>query len=194
MDFLSRTNFICDCLSQSTTKIKNTFSCCFLLGPIGSLCKYTYYYCHSLFQPSLQFLLSPAANSWESRMPDSCRDLMQESTSSSPVVSSSSMSFCPSTHKGRGHEKGITLVLVLGLNNNKMQKRPKKPALDLMQFNFSSTELQEREEKKQPRLSQRNICQQSQTFFPLISDFAAYDILRDQIGQYFIFTHWPHES
>lgn len=43
-----------------------------------------------------QFLLSPAANSWESRMPDSCRDLMQESTSSRPVVSSSSMSFCPS--------------------------------------------------------------------------------------------------
>lgn len=59
-----------------------------------------------------QFLLSPAAKSWESRIPDSCRDLMQESTSSRPVVSSSSMSFCPSMGKDTEQEKEMTLVLV----------------------------------------------------------------------------------
>lgn len=35
-----------------------------------------------------------------SRIPDSCRERMQESTNSKPVVSSSSMSFCPSAGKG----------------------------------------------------------------------------------------------
>lgn len=42
-------------------------------------------------------LLSPVEVSCESKMPDSWSDRMQESTSSRPVVSSSSMSFCPST-------------------------------------------------------------------------------------------------
>lgn len=52
-----------------------------------------------------QVSLSPAENSWESRMPDSCRDLMQESTSSRPVVSSSSMSFCPSMQSTKAQDK-----------------------------------------------------------------------------------------
>lgn len=46
-------------------------------------------------------LLSPVEMSCESKMPDSWRDRMQESTSSRPVVSSSSISFCPSTSHQR---------------------------------------------------------------------------------------------
>lgn len=46
-------------------------------------------------------LLSPVEMSCESKMPDSWRDRMQESTSSRPVVSSSSISFCPSTSNPR---------------------------------------------------------------------------------------------
>lgn len=44
-------------------------------------------------------LLSPEDVSCESKMPDSWSDRMQESTSSKPVVSSSSMSFCPSAQR-----------------------------------------------------------------------------------------------
>ncbi|GAA6108469.1 uncharacterized [Tachysurus ichikawai] len=92
-------------------------------------------------------------------MPDSCRDLMQESTSSRPVVSSSSMSFCPSSHTGTGREKEITLDLVLSLDINKMQKQMKILALFLVQFYFSFAELQQSEEN-QPRLLQKDVCQQ----------------------------------
>lgn len=42
------------------------------------------------------YSLSAVVYSWWSKIPDSCRERIHESTSSRPVFSSSSMSFCPS--------------------------------------------------------------------------------------------------
>lgn len=53
-------------------------------------------------------LLSPVEVSCESKMPDSWSDRMQESTSSRPVVSSSSMSFCPSTIRWSREQKYLS--------------------------------------------------------------------------------------
>lgn len=107
---------------------KNTFSYCFLLSPAGYPSKCTLTTVSVLTTEEQQFLLSPAANSWESRMPDSCRDLIQESTSSRPVVSSSSMSFCPSTHKGTRQENEMTFGSGFGCGYQPNAKKKEKPS------------------------------------------------------------------
>lgn len=57
-----------------------------------------------------------------SRIPDSCRERMQESTNSKPVVSSSSISFCPSAVK---KEKRMSHT-----KREKMAAEGRKPILE----------------------------------------------------------------
>lgn len=60
-----------------------------------------------------------------SRIPDSWRERMQESTNSKPVVSSSSMSFCPSAVK---EEKRMS-------DTNKDKDREKRMDADVASLN-----------------------------------------------------------